>query len=85
MDIRTLSNQLLAFVGAVSLTDAEFTFGNLDPQYSVELYAALLAVLDGREAVSSTRDRLRYFFLARGIEVGELPSPNTNIFIGSVL
>ena len=85
MNTRTLADQLLGFVGAVSLTDAEFTFADLPTAYTVELYAALLAVLDGREAVSQTRDRLRYFFLARGIEVGELPTAKTNIFYGSVL
>jgi hypothetical protein len=85
VDLRTLSNQVLGFVGSTSLTDVEFTFGDLNPSYTVELYGALLAVLDGREAVSGSRDRLRYFFLARGIEVGELTPPKSNIFYGSVL
>lgn len=85
MDLRTLSNQVLQFVGSTSMTDDEFTFTDLNPSYTVELYGALLGVLDGREAVSNTRDRLRYFFLARGIEVGELTPKPSNIFLGSVL
>lgn len=85
MTVRELSNQILGFVGSTSLTDAEFTFGALNASYTPELYAALLGVLDGREGVSNSRDRLRYFFLARGIEVGELAAKSSNIFLGAAL
>ena len=48
-------------------------------------YEALLSVLGSREFVSDMQKRLRFYYLARGIEVGELSMAKSNILIGSTL
>jgi hypothetical protein len=54
--------------------------------YTAELYAEVLLVLDSREAVSNTRDRLRYFFLARGVELASSsPAGSSKIYLGDDL
>ena len=85
--LRDFLNAILVFVGAATLTDLEFTSIELiaTNSYSVETYGALLGILDARESVSNSRDRLRYFFLAKDIQVGELPATTSNIFFGAVL
>ena len=84
--IRDFLNAILAFIGAASLSDDEFNSLDLEVQtYSVEVYEGLLSVLDSREMVSNTRDRLRYYFLARGVEVQESSAGMSNIWAGSVL
>lgn len=80
-------NAILAFIGTTALTDDEYTLASESGAslfYDTETYGALLAVLDSREGVSANRDRLRYFFLAKGVAVGELPG-RSNIFLGGVL
>lgn len=79
-------NDILSFIGATSLTDEEW--GSLDVDISDDdetVYAALLAVLVARESVSTTKDRLRYYYLAKGAEVGETDTGSSNIFIGAAL
>jgi hypothetical protein len=78
-----LINALFLQIGATSLTDSEFssltiTVVSLD----VLTYEALLAVLTARESVSDSRDRLRYYYLARGVSIPTEPAGKTNIFIG---
>ena len=86
--MRAFLNAILAFIGAESLTDEEFEY--CDEQlsssaYDVATYTALDSVLADRESVSSNRDRLRYYFLARGVAVGELDQGKSNILIGAPL
>lgn len=83
--IRDFLNAVLAFIGAASLTDEEFDALTIESYgYDSATYEALLSVLDSREAISNDRDRLRYYFLARGVEVAALEGVS-NIFVGSVL
>lgn len=51
--------------------------------YNIEAYNVLLAILDERESVSTSRDRLRAYFLARGLEVPTSDNGKTNIFVGA--
>ena len=75
----------MSFIEAASLSDEEFESIELDDEeYSVEVYEALLAILDARESVSNTRDRLQYYFLARGVETSALEG-TSNILVGDVL
>ena len=84
--MRDFLDAILTIIGASSLTDGEYaSFPSLAQEYSVAVYEALLEILDDREAVSSTRDRLRYYFLARGVEVEESSPGRSNIYVGSVL
>ena len=85
--LRDFLNALLSVVGAVTLSDAEYDliFEKASFEFSLDTYAALLSVLDSRDMVSNSRDRLRYYFLARGIEVGEISFAKSNIFFGGPL
>ena len=76
-------------IGAASITDEEFAFPEIQalttPDYSASNYAAILLVLDTREVMSATRDRLRFAFLANGAEL-PVPTPSASrIFLGSGL
>lgn len=84
--MRAFLNAILAFIDAASLSDVEFDSIELTEQeYTVETYEALLAIVDERETVSNTRDRLRYYFLARDVEISESIPAETNIYAGDVL
>ena len=85
--MRDFINSILAFIGTTAVTDAEFAMIRaITPVYDQDLYIDLVAILDSREAVTTTRDRLRYFFLARGIPVGPVPiTGKSRILVGEVL
>ena len=84
--MRSFIDAILSFIGADSLTDVEFaTFTISVEAYTKELYVEILAVLDSRELVSNTRDRLTYYFKARGIEVIESSPARSNIYAGGGL
>lgn len=79
-------NEILAFIGTSSLTDDEWDGLDLDGSSTqVEIYTALLGVLESREAVSETRSRLQYYYQAKGVEVSAPSSGRSNIFVGSDL
>ena len=68
---------------SASLSDDEFATITIEDQvYTLETYNALLAILDARELVSGTRDRLRYYFLARDVDVSESSPGKSNILLG---
>lgn len=79
----------MQFIGATSLTDEEYaTTTNLPDDvgtYTVEVYNALLAILDSREIISGTRDKLTFLFKAKGVPVVPTTPARSNIFIGSGL
>lgn len=84
--MRDFLNLILSFIGASSLTDTEFNSLTITEQvYTVEVYESLLGVLESRESVSDTATRLKYYFLARGVEVTTDYTPKSNIFIGAGL
>lgn len=85
--MRDFLDAILAFISCSSLSDDEWgTIDTLiDESYTLENYEALLGILDARESVSAARDRLRYYFLAAGVEVSESSNPQSNVFIGAAL
>lgn len=87
--MRDFLDAILAFIGAESLTDEEFAYSEIDAletqEYSVEVYSALVVVLDARELVSSMRDKLKYYFQARGTEVVAPTAARSEIFLGAVI
>lgn len=83
--VRDFLNAILGFVGASTLTDLEFSNVTVvSPFYDLNTYENLRSVLISRESVSSTLDRLQYFFLAKGFEFGPTIS-RSNIFVGGVI
>ncbi len=84
--MRAILNAILTVISAASLTDDEFSALTIESApFDINTYNALLAVLDAREVTSTTRDRLRYFFLAKGVEVEESSAGKSNIFLGTGL
>lgn len=74
------------FIDAATLTDPEFeSITLIGMNYDVDSYNALLSVIDAREGVSTTRDRLTNYYLARGVSVSAPPVGTSNIFLGSPL
>lgn len=81
--MRDFINAVFSFIGASNLTDEEFESIEIESQtYTSELYEALLEIIDARELVSGTRDRLTYFFLAKGVSVSASSPAKSNILIG---
>lgn len=86
MTVRDTLDGILQFIGAESLTDVEY--GSLDQNHlssDLEKYNALLGVLDSRESVSSEPERLRYYYLARGVPVPVPQTGKSNILLGGAL
>lgn len=84
--MRTFLNNILAIIGSTSLTDGEFaTVLSTTVEYSQSTYDDLASVLESRESVSTTIDRLNAYYLARGVTIEALETGKTNIFIGAVL
>lgn len=86
--MRAFLDAILAFIGATSLTDLEFEYCDeqlSDTLDSLKNYTTLDAVLAARESVSSMRERLRYYYLAKGVAVGEVSEGKSNILIGAPL
>jgi hypothetical protein len=85
-DLRDFIDAILAFIGTTSLTNEEFAwFTVTDQEYTQTLYAEMILMLDSREAISSTRDRLTSYFEARGVTVTEPAAGVSKIFLGDVL
>lgn len=85
--MRSFLNAILAFIGSESLTDDEFEAIDLTvEEYSQLVYDTLKAVLESRESVSSQLEKLKLFFLAKGVNVtGSEITPQSQIFVGSPL
>lgn len=93
--VRGALNLILKFVGAESLTDEEYDalpddlknaqVGDLLPV--LDVYTALFTLLDSREAVTDVKDRLKYYFFAKGadLQVPQVESQTSNILLGGSL
>jgi hypothetical protein len=86
VSIRAFLDAILAFITCSSLTDNEFSSLTISVYgYDLSTYTALLGVLTGRESVSSARDRLRYYFLAKNVTIPDAPAGKSNVYIGDAL
>lgn len=86
--MREFLDEILEVISSESLTDEEFDTlsEELTEEYSSAVYLALRGVLEARENVSEQVKRLKLYFIARGVDVSgtpAIPTPNSNIFIGS--
>lgn len=77
----------MAFITCSTLTDDEWaTIDDLvDQSVTLENYNALLGILDARESVSTARDRLRYYFMAAGVDVPVSSNGKSNVYLGDEL
>lgn len=83
--MRQFLNFILDFIGAESLTNDEYSSITLEDDsftYNQEKYDALLTVLESREDVSDAKDRLKYEFMAKGVDVEEAEDDITGIYLG---
>jgi hypothetical protein len=84
--VRDFINAILTFINASTLTDEEYDAIDVESfGYDSDTYTLILGILDAREVVSSTRDRLTYYFQAKGVEVSAPSSGRSNILIGGDL
>lgn len=84
--MRAFLNGILAFIGATSLTDIEFTSLPIDSAaYNADTYNALSGVLSSRESVSGLQDKLVAYFKVKGVDVVPAKTGKSNIFVGAVL
>lgn len=70
-NLRQFLNSILREIGCESLTDDEYATIDLpdDFVYTVDTFNALDAVLISRGDINSDRQKLEYYFLARGLEL----------------
>ncbi len=81
--MREILNGVLQAIGAESLTDNEWeSIEDTDLAENVARYTALDAILFARESVSTIRDRLRYYYLAKGTELPTVASGSSNVLVG---
>lgn len=83
--MRDLLDAILEFIGVEVLTDQEFDSLPEDLSTDELKYEALHEVLVDRESISTSKDRLRYYFLAMGVSVEAIPVAASNIYLGDAL
>lgn len=84
--MRAILNAILSFIGSTSLTDNEYDSLEIeDTSDDLANYEALLAVLDSREDVSTQKERLEQYYLAKGVAVSEPVVAKSNILVGGEL
>ena len=87
--MRDFLDSILAFINSESLADLEFEAiePGLSPFYSMDVYLQLKTILEVREDISMQLDKLKSFFILKGLALDSVPSssPTSNLFIGSRL
>lgn len=87
--MRDFLDAIMQFISAATLSDEEFATASSLPddpgEYTIEVYNVCLSIIDGRELVSGTREKLAHLFQAKGISINQEPVAKSNIFIGSPL
>lgn len=84
--MRDFLNTVLAFIGAENLTDDEFDALTIeDTDSDSDNYGALLAVLNSRDSVSNTKNRLAYYYQAKGLLILADENAQSNILLGGAI
>lgn len=84
--MRLFLDSILLFIGEATLSDQEYSSMMLTTQdYSIEVFNALKNIIESRQSVTDSVDRLVYFFLAKGVNVIGEYKPRSNILIGRAL
>lgn len=84
--MRDFLNTILSFIGAASLSDDEFSSvdEDLDTSEEQDVYDTLLVILNDRGSVTDAANRLRYYYLAKGVDFSE-GNGSSNILVGGGL
>jgi hypothetical protein len=84
--VRDFCDEILAFVGAESLTDEEFdSIESTSQTLTALLFDELYEILTARESITDTKTRLYQYFLAAGVDLSEPQSGKSNILLGAGL
>lgn len=85
--MRDSIDAVLEHIGAESLTDDEFDSLEIEAfALDFDTYQAIREVLEARENVSDSVNRLGLYFQSAGVELsGEDPTASSNILIGDTL
>ena len=84
--MREYLDAILSFIGSASLSEEEWEAVTLPGSPTdLQVYNALLGVLNARDMVSTQQDRLFFYFKAKGAQVPEPVLNKSNIFVGAVL
>lgn len=84
--MRDFLNAILSLIGATSLTDTEFEgIQSTSIGYNQSTYDDLANVLESREAISDQQERLKFYYLSRGIQITPKDTGKSNIYIGDAL
>lgn len=84
--MRDFLDSILNIIGATSLTDDEFNSVTAEfTIYDQATYDDLARILNEREAVSSTRDRLIAQYKANGFDVTPNLGGGSKIYVGGAL
>ncbi len=87
--MRDFLDSILDFIGTDSLTDEEYDLDAIQAietqTYDVASYNGLASLLDFRESISTTRDKLKAYYAAKGVSVTQPEVAKSNIYIGSAL
>lgn len=84
--MRDYIDAILDAIDAASLNDEEFDTFTIEVEtLTAPLYQEILRVLDDRETMSLTRDRLTAYFKAYGVQVTEPPAAKSQIYLGDAL
>lgn len=90
LTVRDIINRIFTFIGVENITDDEFETVDLElDSLPTLVYETLLGILVSRDAVSNKLERLRFYFLAKNVQLEELPSEfddeNSHILIGRTM
>lgn len=82
--MRDFIDSIFSAIGSTSLTDEEYGWVQTQTQaFSLPVYAELTMILDAREDVSGTKDRLKFYFKAKGANLdAEAAAAKSNILLG---
>jgi hypothetical protein len=84
--LRAFIDAILDFIGAASLSDEEFDSLEIESAaLDTDTYNAIYAILQARELVSNTVDRLRYYFQAANVYIPTASQAKSNIVVGRAL
>lgn len=84
--MREFVDSILDAIDAASLNDEELELiTETEQELTADLYADIMLVLDSRETMSTTRDRLTAYFTAYGVEVSEPAAGSSKIYLGDPL
>lgn len=86
--MRDFLDSILTFLSLASLSDEEWTAtgftSSTSEVYDIDVFNALKAVLESRELVSTQLEKLKGYFIAKGVDVSDSAyTAKSKIFLGA--